>query len=239
MNLKYSTALFVVLFSATMVSPQAASPAPADEAASASGDEVVEAPGDEPVDEKMAVVDPAPDSPEKLYDIGAGNEKHGRDTLAITYYRLAADAGHEEALYKVRYFYVLGTFRLQDVETAIQKLTRDASDGYANAQCLLAVCYDVGIGVTSDLATALRFFDMAAKQDNPRAMFELGRYNEEGLGNLDQNISRAIKFYERAAQPGYEPALISLASIKTPSSANDSPSPSHLTSDGKATNIKN
>jgi TPR repeat protein len=187
----------------------------------------------------MFVTECVPESPENLYDIGAGHEKHGRGILAFTYYSLAADAGHEGALYKVRCVKVLGTFMPH--EAAIQKLTCDALDGDANAQCRLAFCYDFGIGVVSDLATALCFFGMAAEQDNPGAVFELGRYCEYGLGGMEQDMRLALGFYKRAARLGYRPAQIRLASIEVPSPANSSPSPSpsHLTSGGKDSVIEN
>ena len=61
----------------------------------------------------------------------------------------------------------------------IQELRKSAEQGYADAQFTLGECYYYGIGVTKDLAEAVKWFRQAAKQGEQRAKKALQRL---GLG---------------------------------------------------------
>lgn len=56
-----------------------------------------------------------------------------------------------------------------DPERAVAWLRAAASDGYAPAQSVLALCYERGIGVAADIAEAKRLYTMAASQGHTPA----------------------------------------------------------------------
>ena len=205
MNRKVLMALLGVLCTSSMILPQVASPTSIDVA-----DESV-------VDEKTSVTSAVPTSGDDFYSLGVRHEAGERLTLALTYYSLAADKGHEKAQYKMKCFELLGTFRLERILCIVDKLTRSALQGNVFAQCYLAYCYEEGVGVVQNWETALHFYAEAARKDCPRALFALGHYSEHGLGGLEQDMQLAMAYYDRSAKLGYKSALDRLAVLKSPS----------------------
>ena len=53
-----------------------------------------------------------------------------------------------------------------------------AEEGVANTQFLLGACYAKGIGVTKDLAEAVKWYRKAAQQGDPKAKVKLNDLGE-------------------------------------------------------------
>jgi TPR repeat protein len=66
--------------------------------------------------------------------------------------------------------------------------------------------YRSGLGVTQDLATAVKWYRLAAEQGNSNAQLNLGIIYEYGLG-LPQNNLMAHAWYQMAANNGYKQAF--------------------------------
>lgn len=77
-----------------------------------------------------------------------------------------------------------------------------ASLGGSAAQNFLGFCHEEGMGRPVDLATALKWYTLAAEQGDVHALSNLGRMYEQGIG-LTVDLKRALRFYERAASRGH------------------------------------
>jgi len=78
---------------------------------------------------------------------------------------------------------------------------RAAEQGDAEAQCELAVCYFLGLGVPCDRAEAVKWYHKAAEQGNAQAHCRLAYcyYNGEGVS---EDKAEAIRRYHIAAELG-------------------------------------
>ncbi len=89
-------------------------------------------------------------------------------------------------------------------------MTRAARQGYAPAQCNLAVCYLNGIGVETNPGQAVEWLEKAAGQELfPRALDILGDRCKYGDG-IARDEARAVELYRRAAEQGYPVAMCDL-----------------------------
>ena len=80
-------------------------------------------------------------------------------------------------------------------------LKRDAEQGHARAQRLLALRYLRGRGVAQDLAAAHRWLQAAARQGLALAQRDLGTCYEQGLG-VARDVGEARRLYSLAAAQG-------------------------------------
>ena len=85
---------------------------------------------------------------------------------------------------------------------SLEKMQKDADKGDEVAQVLLGLKYFYG---SSDVRMiqyeeALRYFKMAAKQENPLACYYLGEIYEKGLGQTEVDYFAAEEYYKRAAK---------------------------------------
>src|SRR3569623_1787925 len=78
---------------------------------------------------------------------------------------------------------------------------RDAEQGHARAQRLLALRYLRGRGVAQDLAAAHRWLQAAARQGLALAQRDLGTCYEQGLG-VARDVREARRLYLLAAAQG-------------------------------------
>ena len=76
-----------------------------------------------------------------------------------------------------------------------------AEAGNADAQEELARLHVEGWGVAQDSALALRWFERAAAQQHPAALYNLGRMYERGLG-IPADRERALELFRAAAKLG-------------------------------------
>lgn len=85
---------------------------------------------------------------------------------------------------------------------SLEKMQKDADKGDEIAQVLLGLKYFYG---SQDVRMiqyeeALRYFKMAAKQENPLACYYLGEIYEKGLGQTEVDFITATEYYKRAAK---------------------------------------
>ena len=78
--------------------------------------------------------------------------------------------------------------------------------GTARAQFALGLRYEYGgRGVAPDYGKALKWYHLAAMQEDAEAQFSLGRMYENGKGTT-QDYKKAVEWYRLAAKQGYADA---------------------------------
>ena len=87
-----------------------------------------------------------------------------------------------------------------------------AESGDPVGQCCVGSFYEIGIGVTKDLAASLRWYRRAADQGFSRAQFSIGQRYEYGQGVI-QNFAEAAQWYKRAADGGVPEAQNNLGAF--------------------------
>ncbi|SDF70896.1 tetratricopeptide repeat protein [Desulfovibrio legallii] len=116
---------------------------------------------------------------------------------------LAADAA--QTLQEAWTAYNIGQYK-----KVIQMVQPLASDGNPRAQVLLGRCYENGLGVDQDLATAAKWFRLAADQNDAEAQVLLAYQYELGVG-LPRNEAAVADLMRRAADNGNAEARFNLA----------------------------
>lgn len=86
-------------------------------------------------------------------------------------------------------------------DLSIDQLKVMASEGDAPAQIFLGVMYSKGESVPQDHAKALYWFEQAAAQNEPLAMFNIGVLHEHGHG-LPIDLGKALWWYAQSAERG-------------------------------------
>ena len=83
----------------------------------------------------------------------------------------------------------------------VQELTKEATQGHAEAQFNLGVMYTFGEGVRQNYAEAFKWYKLAAEQGNASAQFNLGLMYNEGEG-VRQNYSEAKEWFGKSCDNG-------------------------------------
>ena len=103
----------------------------------------------------------------------------------------------------------------KDFTKALDYFTRAAQGNDAAAQVVLAGYYDQGVDVTPDdgkvevtpnPAAALELYRLAARNNVPVALYNVGVFYETGR-SVDQDPAKAFAFYLQAAGGGFAPAM--------------------------------
>ena len=97
----------------------------------------------------------------------------------------------------------------RDDPAKFELLLRDAEQGEARAQRLLALRYLRGRGIAQDLAVAHHWMRKAAEQQLAVAQRDLGELYELGIG-APKNPDEALRLYRLAAAQGDPIALVRL-----------------------------
>lgn len=87
--------------------------------------------------------------------------------------------------------------------------------GDPEAQFLVGVIYNQGIGVEQNLTTAAQWFEKSAQQGHVDAQYNIGLMYATGKG-VSENISSAITWLGRAADQGDNDAKRLLSELKPP-----------------------
>lgn len=91
-------------------------------------------------------------------------------------------------------------------------LSELAASGDADAQYGVAILHKEGWGTEKNIKTAFDYYQKAALQDHPGALFEMGWFYQAGE-NISQNYAEAIKWYEKAANKGHPVAMYALGGL--------------------------
>jgi len=103
----------------------------------------------------------------------------------------------------------------KDFAKSLDFFTRAAQGNDASAQVVLAGFYDQGVDVTPDddkvevtpnPAAALELYRLAARNNVPVALYNVGVFYETGR-SVDQDPTKAFSFYLQAAGGGFAPAM--------------------------------
>ncbi len=98
-------------------------------------------------------------------------------------------------------------------ETPLQKMIRRAENGNVNDQLALGYMYLYGQnGVESDYASAFKYYQMAADQNNKIALNNLGSLYFNGIGT-EVDYLKAAALFAQAAKAGSDDAALNLAFI--------------------------
>ena len=96
---------------------------------------------------------------------------------------------------------------------AIAQLLSLAESGVAEAQCELADMYYTGEGLEKNYKHAVKWYFLAAEQENPSAQYHLGLCHKEGNG-VELDIDEAEKWFSKASKNGSILAYIELLKPK-------------------------
>ena len=105
-----------------------------------------------------------------------------------------------------------GAFQRGYYITALNLATPLALEGDAAAQTLIGEIYSRGLGVRRDLATAIEWYEKAAEQKVPEALFQLAMILHDG-GDEFGDRPRAARLIEQAAEAGHSLAQFNLAQM--------------------------
>ena len=86
-------------------------------------------------------------------------------------------------------------------DAALNDIKKKAENGNVESQVLYADLLEKGDFITKNMREAVKFYEMAAKKDNPTALFRLGLILANGLG-VKKDIRSAISYLKRAADSG-------------------------------------
>nr|WP_281496010.1 caspase family protein [Marivita sp. S6314] len=100
-----------------------------------------------------------------------------------------------------------------DPAKAVEFLERAVAKGSPEAQMELAKLYEQGIGVQVDEARALELYQAAAAQDFADAINDLGFLHYQGGLGLRPNPTKALEFFERAAELRHPEAQFNFAAL--------------------------
>jgi TPR repeat protein len=128
-------------------------------------------------------------------------------TIAVEWYRKAANQGHTRAMMNLVRLNAFG-----DGGEAMTMLKPLADAGDADAQYAVGLMYRRGQGVPQDYATAMTWYRKAAEQGHVKAQTGLGASYRKGHG-VEQNDQLALKWTRLGAEQGNADAQRGLGSI--------------------------
>lgn len=148
----------------------------------------------------------------QLYASGTLNPNHNSEVqksdlaTAFRLFQTAANRGIENAKISLAYFYAephQGQFFNQQALTMAEKM---AEQDNPNADLLLAILYDRGIGTSESHRKAMKYYKKLLNSNNAIAEFMLGTHYY-----LDNEMPEAIALLEKSAAQGNAYALFNLA----------------------------
>lgn len=146
---------------------------------------------------------------------------------AAVWYAHAANNDHMEAAYELADMYRSGTGVKKDIGKAIEYLEKLVDRGYDPAKLRLASYLETGEGsLAADPARALQWYEEAANQGDPKAMFEAGRMHYDGVGT-QKNLIEGYKWFALAVEnlderdPLREDAIIARVEVSNAMSSQD------------------
>ncbi len=130
-----------------------------------------------------------------MYSAGIGTEQDY--AKAFEYFTASANAGESTSQYNLGIMYLQGTGTERNPGLAQEWLTRAAGNGDSNAQMTLGVLLQ-----DSDLNASLLWYNRAAEQNNPYALYNLAILYWKGE-KLERDPQRAAFFARKAEQQGH------------------------------------
>ena len=136
--------------------------------------------------------------------IDRGNNREAMKTL-----QQAADAGSSEANHRLGLVFAEGQAGMtRNDQRSAEYFEKAANAGHRRAEINLGILYLRGQGVARDLVQARAWLEKAAANDDPNALYTLGRAMEEHDNTVAADSVRAADLYRRAAEKGHALAAL-------------------------------
>lgn len=116
---------------------------------------------------------------------------------------------HPRLKSKLAYAYLFGP--KPDHKLAVKILLEASNEGHAKGTCLLATCYEKGLGVTIDQQLAIELYEKAAKLGAVDAQLYLGQRYQKGHAGLSVDFKKSFEFFAMAANNGNVTARYEMA----------------------------
>lgn len=132
--------------------------------------------------------------------------------LALELLLKAADNGLMQAQTHLGVYYT--EEETQDLDKAVAFFKAAADQNDPEAQYFLGICYEEGWGVEINTSKSAELYGQSASTGHDGALYNLGVFNELGLGGLPKDRVQAIQLYQMSADAGNEQAMLQLDRIK-------------------------
>jgi TPR repeat protein len=131
---------------------------------------------------------------------------------AVIYLSRAADSGNAEAQFNYASLLLDGKVTKMDPAHANKLLTKSAKLDYVPAQLRLARNYQSGIGLKKNSDLTFYWYNRAATQGNPYALYQVGLRYKDGDG-VEKDSVQAHKYLNISLANGYQAAMQDLQSL--------------------------
>jgi len=142
------------------------------------------------------------------YENGSGVTKSIEQAMGC--YKTACEKGHVKSMYNLAsLYYETGSYNETVENNEMKGLTymkMAADHNLEKAQLFVALKYVE----QNNHAESIKYFKMAASQENVHALYNLGKSYEHGLG-VEKDCSQAVKYYRKAALLNHLKSIIILA----------------------------
>jgi TPR repeat protein len=151
----------------------------------------------------------APDNPDAEAWLGAVLLDRGQSREALQAFQHAADSGSAEGAHRLALVFAQGLAGTpRNDARAIELFEKAATLGNPRAQANIGILYFRGQGVPRDIVQARAWLEKAAANNDPYALYALGRAMDETLGAAAADPVRAADLYRRAAELGHPLAAL-------------------------------
>ena len=141
--------------------------------------------------------------------LGAVLLDRGLNREALQALQHAADAGSAEGAHRLALVFAQGLAGTpRNDARALELFEKAAALGNQRAQANIGILYFRGQGVPRDLVQARAWLEKAAANNDPYALYALGRAMDETLGPAAADPVRAADLYQRAAELGHPLAAL-------------------------------
>ncbi len=123
--------------------------------------------------------------------------EQGHFNLAFERWSVEARAGSAKSKYNLAVLKEFGIGTNKDKASALEFYRAAAEQGFAMAQLRMGFFHLNSDALENSYSSAAYWFGLAAKQNNPRAMFRLSQMYAIGKG-VGQDLTKAVELYEKA-----------------------------------------
>jgi len=130
-----------------------------------------------------------------------GDDNFKKDSLkSISLLKPCVNIGNPKALFVLGKLHSLKNTK-KDNKIAFRLFEKSAKQNYAPAITALGILHKYGRGCRLNLNKARKYFKKGALLQDNKAMYCLGYLYLKGYGEIDQNYSKAIKWFKKSNHP--------------------------------------
>lgn len=138
----------------------------------------------------------------------------GQNEEALTYYRMAVNEGHLQAMNNLGCLLKAGKIVPKDDATAVKYFKYGAKQGHVKCMFNYAMCLFTGVGVTQNFNKAARYCVKAVDAGDAEAVNLLGTMYLTGRGTY-RSKKKALKYFKQSAEMGCAKAQKNFERVKT------------------------